>query len=154
LSLEDFDRFEVWEFALDEETEEGQDETTVRPFEFEGALDPSEGMFVIRASFTLADGTTMKGYLSPPFQGDDSLGTLQPIIVAPGGHVLFWCGRVSITAEDIAANYRRLGKVSPEQVFPVRFKSEVSLVDGPVTGELPGFIVVEDPKSMRTRILT
>jgi len=154
LALADFERFGVWEFALDEEGEEGQDETTVRPFEIRGALDPSEGMFVIRASFTLADGTAMRGYLTPPVQGDDSLGTLQPIIVTPAGQVLFWCGVIAPSAEVVAASYRRLGKTSPSQVFPITFRSEVPLVVGPISGKLLGFTVVEDFKSMRTRVVT
>ena len=33
LTLDDLERTPVWEFALDEEVEEGQDEATVRPVE-------------------------------------------------------------------------------------------------------------------------
>jgi hypothetical protein len=62
LTLDDLSKFPVWEFALDEEGEEGQDEATVRPYEVTGALDPSDGMFVVRASFTLADDSKMQGY--------------------------------------------------------------------------------------------
>ena len=47
LTTEDLERHPVWEFALDEEGEEGQDEATVRPYELQGTLDPAEGMFVI-----------------------------------------------------------------------------------------------------------
>jgi hypothetical protein len=57
----DMRRFPIGEFASDEE---GQDEATVRPFDVSGALDRSDGMFVVRARFTLADGTQMLGY--PP----------------------------------------------------------------------------------------
>ena len=55
LSVDDVRKFPVCEFALDEEGEEGQDEATVRPFEFSGALDPSDGPFIVRGVFTLAD---------------------------------------------------------------------------------------------------
>jgi hypothetical protein len=65
LSIADFSRFPVWEFALDEEGEEGQDEATVRPCQRCSDLHPLEGMFVVRASFVLADGTQMQGYLTP-----------------------------------------------------------------------------------------
>jgi len=61
LTLEDLNEFPVWEFALDEEGEEGQDEATVRPYMNSGKLDPSDGMFVVRAIFTLADGSKMHG---------------------------------------------------------------------------------------------
>jgi hypothetical protein len=54
LTIADFERFGVWEFALDEEGREGQDEATVRPREFDDPLDPADGNFVVRARFTLA----------------------------------------------------------------------------------------------------
>ncbi len=41
LTVDDLDRHPVWEFALDEEGEEGQDEATVRPYEPQGVLDPA-----------------------------------------------------------------------------------------------------------------
>jgi hypothetical protein len=55
LKLDDVRRFPVWEFALDEEGEEGQDEATVRPCEISGPLDSADRPFIIRAGFTLAD---------------------------------------------------------------------------------------------------
>ena len=44
LANSDFIRCPVWEFALDEEGAEGQDEATVRPYLYDGDLDPSLGM--------------------------------------------------------------------------------------------------------------
>src|SRR5580765_5204572 len=87
LSLQDLHSSPVWEFALDEEGAEGQDEATVRPYEISGPIDPAEGMFIIRAAFILRDGTKMVGYLTPPFQGDGTLGTLQPVIITKDGQV-------------------------------------------------------------------
>jgi hypothetical protein len=40
----------VWEFALDEEGEEGQDEATVRPWARQEPLDPTDGMLCLVAS--------------------------------------------------------------------------------------------------------
>ena len=48
LTMQDLERFAVWEFALDEEGNEGQDEATVRPWELAAPLDPAQGMFVVR----------------------------------------------------------------------------------------------------------
>jgi hypothetical protein len=73
LTLDDVRRFPVWEFALDDGGEEEQDEETERPWKISGPLDPSDGMFSVRASFTLADGTKMNGCSTPPLPGD--LGT-------------------------------------------------------------------------------
>jgi hypothetical protein len=153
LLITDFEQYPVWEFALDEEGEEGQDEATVRPYSVKGALDPSEGMFVVRARFVLADGTQLQGYLTPPVQGDSSLGTLQPIIVTPQGQVCFWCGTIAPGPDTVTASYALLGKSSPSQVFPVRFETDVLLVGGPVRGEVPGFLVLEDLESTRARLV-
>src|SRR3954465_14064146 len=85
LTLHDLATFPVWEFRLDEEGEEGRDESTVRPYGVSGPLQYGERMFVIRALFTLADGSRMQGYFTPPRGLDASLGTLQPIIVTERG---------------------------------------------------------------------
>jgi hypothetical protein len=153
LTVADLEQYGVWEFALDEEGEEGQDEATVRPYESHGPINPSEGMFIVRARLGLADGTQLKGYLTPPVQGDSSLGTLQPAVVVSGGQVSFWCGMLEPERGHIAASYARLGKASASQVFPLRFESDVALVGGPIVGELPGFMVLEDFATMRTKVI-
>jgi len=150
----DFSLSAVWEFALDEEGEEGQDEATVRPYAVSGALDPAAGMFVIRARFALADGTVMRGYLTPPVQGDSTLATLQPIIISPAGQVIFWCGMIVPTAQQITESYMRLGKWSASGVFPIRFESAAPLREMQVRGEIPGFVILEDFSTMRTRVVT
>jgi hypothetical protein len=150
----DFSLSAVWEFALDEEGEEGQDEATVRPYAVSGALDPTTGMFVVRARFALADGTVMRGYLTPPVQGDSTLATVQPIIVTPAGQVIFWCGMIVPTAQQISESYLRLRKSSASEVFPIRFESAVQLRDTQIRGEIPGFMILEDFKTMRTRTIT
>lgn len=129
----------IWEFALDEEGEEGQDEATVRPWDGEPPLDPSDGMFVVKASLMLADGTRYLGYLTPPVQGDDSIGTVQPVIVTDQQQLMFWLGVVAPTPEFIQQAYALLGRKA-EQVFPVRYASEVSLVGGAISGLLSGFL--------------
>jgi hypothetical protein len=153
LELPDLARCPVWEFALDEEGEEDQDETTVRPFSVGRALDPAEGMFVVRARFELADGTKMAGYLTPAAEGEKELGTLQPVIVTPEGQVSFWEGMYSPTPDEIRENYRRLGKSSADQVFPIQFESEVEIVGGAVHGEIPGFLVLDGTHPRRFRRL-
>jgi hypothetical protein len=150
LTLLDLSVFPVWEFRLDEEGEEGRDESTVRPYTAAGPLDPADRMFIVRAAFTLADGSKMLGYLTPPGRGDASLGILQPIIVAVGGQVRFWCGTTPPGSKRLAQNYALLGK-DAKQVFPLRFESEVELVGGPVKGAVTGFLVLEDFQTRKTR---
>lgn len=142
----------AWEFALDEEGEENQDEATVRPLDIRNALDPADGMFIVAASFTLADGTLMAGYLTPGVQGDVSLGTIQPAVVTEGRQVSFWCGVVKPDSTQLADCYRVLGKQSHE-VFPLSFSSQVKLVGGPVTGTVPGFLVLESFKSQKVSVV-
>jgi hypothetical protein len=152
LTLHDLTTFPVWEFGLDEEGQEGQDESTVRPYPASGPLDPADRMFVIRAVFTLADGSRMQGYFTPPRGDDDSIGTLQPIIVTERGQVRFWCGTAAPGAKRLAQNYAFLGK-DAEQVFPTQLDSDVALAGGPVRNTLPGFLVLEDFQTRKTRTI-
>ena len=140
LTPDDLSTSSVWEFALDEEGEPDQDEATVRPYSYSGALDPSSGMFIVAASFWLADGTPMHGYLTPaPSTNMRSLGTIQPQIIFARGQVSFWWGRCT---PDTARAYQLLGR-DAASVFPVRFESEVPLVGGIVGGTIPGFLCLE-----------
>jgi hypothetical protein len=150
LTLGDLNEFPIWEFRLDEEGAEGQDEATVRPYTASGPLDPAERMFVVRAVFTLADGARMRGYLTPPVRGDERIGTLQPIIVTDRGQVRFWCGTAAPDSKRLAHSYGLLGK-DARRVFPVQFESEVELVGGPARGSVAGFLVLEDFQTRRTR---
>src|SRR5947209_20314005 len=54
LTLDDLAAFPVWEFRLDEQDQEGRDESTVRPYKTSSPLDPADRMFIVRAVFTLA----------------------------------------------------------------------------------------------------
>ncbi len=142
----------VWEFALDEEGEEGQDEATVRPVQSAGALDPSDGMYIVRASFTLADGSQASGYLTPGVQGDESLGSVQPAVVTDTGQVSFWCGIIAPSRQHLDGCYKLLGKL-PEHVFPLSFRSDVPLLGGQIEGTIPGFVVLKDMKSRKTSVI-
>ena len=150
LTLHDLSTFPVWEFKLDEDGAEAQDEATVRPFTASGPLDPADRMFVVRAVFTLADGSKMQGYFTPPVRGHDTIGTLQPIIVTERGQVRFWCGTAAPGSKRLAHSYELLGK-DAKRVFPLRFESDVELVGGPAKGSVPGFLVLVDFQTRRTR---
>ena len=79
LTAEDFEIYPVWEYALDEEGVEGQDESTMRPFEHSGPLDTSKQQLFVKAHFTLADGTRFRGWLTPPCFGESDFGTLRVV---------------------------------------------------------------------------
>jgi hypothetical protein len=139
LTLDDFAACPVWEFALDEESEPDQDETTVRPVPTSAALDPSESSYLVAARFKLADGTQMQGYLTPPAADDKGLGRIQPLIITDRGQVGFWHGR--LPPEPHKA-YELLGR-DAASVFPIRFESVVPLVTGRIVGTIPGFLCLE-----------
>ncbi len=150
LTLQDLNAFPIWEFRLDEGAGGRQDECTVWPSIEPGPLDPADRMFVVRAIFSLADGSKMHGYFTPLGRGDTGAGTLQPIIVTECGQVRFWCGTTSPDPQQLARNYELLGKKAM-QIFPLRFESGVEMADGPVKSSVPGFLVMEDFQSRRTR---
>jgi hypothetical protein len=142
LTLEDLRRFAVWEFALDEEGEEGHDEETVRPCPDVAEVHAQAGLFVVATSFTAADGSPQSGFATPHDSGE--AGYVQPTIVAETGHVRFWCGSIQgkrkerELAQHVADGYQVLGK-SAEALFPLEWKLEVAVKGAPSTGVLPGF---------------
>lgn len=145
LTAADLEAHPVWEHCLDEEGVPGQDEATVRPFDAAGRPLGYEGLLVVRAKLTLANGTELPGFLyhvpEPPPQADHGYGRLadlQPQAITPQGQVMFWYGALEPAPEAIADAYRKLG-VAAQGVFPVRFATAVPLATGPVTGEIPGF---------------
>lgn len=152
LTLADFLDHPVWEFALDEEGEEGQDESTVRPYDSTDGLDPEGGSVLVRASFHLSDGTTALGYISTPVGDVLGLDTLQPVVVTDLGRVVFWCGSIAPDRAQIAAAYARLGKTSSDSVFPIHFDATIPMTGDRIAGTIAGFIVLTDCKSMTTRV--
>jgi len=152
LTLDDLRTFPVWEFRVAEDSPEDQDESTVRPYIGRGPLNPADRMFVVRAVFTLADGSIMRGYFTPPGRDDAGIGTLQPIIVTELGQVRFWCGTAAPDAKRLAHSYALLGK-NAERVFPLRFESEVELAGGVIRGSVAGFLVLEDFLTRKTRTI-
>jgi hypothetical protein len=150
LTLCDLEAFPIWEFNLDAAAKGSQDELTVRPYVAAGPLNPVDRMFAVRAVFTLADGSVRRGYLTPPGRADEGVGVLQPIIVTEQGQVRFWCGTSVPGPERLVRSYQLLGKESNE-LFPLLFESEVELAGGPIRGSIPGFLVMEDFQTRRTR---
>jgi hypothetical protein len=137
LGPEDLARFPIWEFAIDEEGDEGQDEETVRPRPDLARADPAEGMFIARTEFVAADGTRYYGYSSPDEDGE--LSYTQPTIVTAEGQVRFWFGGVPPRTGVLEASYRMLGKTATE-LFPVRYRAVVEHGGAPLEGEIDAFM--------------
>jgi hypothetical protein len=132
----DLGRYPVWEFALDEEGEEGQDEETVRPRPDLADADPNDGLFVVRAELVARDGTRFAGYVTA--SEDEAMGALQPTIVTARGQVQFWLGLHGPRPGQIERAYELLAK-TPEQLFPIRFRTLVPVVGRARDGVIGGF---------------
>ena len=124
----------------------------MRPYDSRGKPLKHDGLLVVRATLTLANGTRFPGYLyytleMPPEAGPSygPLADLQPQIITPKGQVMFWYGAVAPAAETVAEVYRKLG-AGAAGVFPVRFASEVPLATGPIKGEIPGFQYIAEKR--------
>jgi hypothetical protein len=144
LKIDDLEKHDVWEFALDEEGEDDQNEATVRPYRRSGKLNPDKGMFVVKAEFVASNGKKYTGYVTPPVQGDSFIGTIQPIIVLPDGQVGFWNGIFALSEDKILKNYKMLGVQNPNELFPVRFQSSVPITTGPVQVTISGFMYLAE----------
>jgi hypothetical protein len=125
----DLEQYAIWELALDEEGEEGQDEETVRPRPDLRHADPADGLFVVRAELVARDGTRFTGFVTA--SEEDALSALQPTIVTARGQVRFWLGLHGPRPGEIEDAYELLAKPAG-RLFPLRFRTLV-----PVAGRTP-----------------
>jgi hypothetical protein len=137
----DLELFPIWEHALDEEGEPGQDEETVRPRTDLTVADPAEGMLIARAELVAQDGTRYDGYLYPSDEPD--IAYVQPTIVTEDGQVNFWYGAFPPKPAALEAVYEVLGKTA-EQLFPIKFRAVVRYEGAALEGEVPAFMHYED----------
>jgi hypothetical protein len=143
LNISDLIRFPAWNFASDEEGILGQDEATVRPY-LRTSADPGDGLMVIRARFTLSDGTELAGYVYPPPPNNPwDLQLLQPVLLVEQGQIPLWFGMFPPPKGEFQRLLNMLGKTM-EQVFPLIYESDVELVDAPVNGIVRGFSFLKD----------
>lgn len=148
LTLQDIMQYPCWEYALDEEDIEGQDEQTVRPYLSSPPFDPNNAYLVVRASFRLFDGTVFKGIIKPVQKESGIMKPLIPIdlfpvILTDRGRVDFWYGMTKPVPNGISTSYTIMGKENPLDVFPIQFSSDVEIVNGIFEGTLEGFMYTE-----------
>jgi len=143
LAPTDLEDCAIWEFALDEEGEEGQDEATVRPRPDLDVADPGRGYFVVRAEFAAHDGTRFDGYATAC--EDDALASVQPTIVTDRGQVRFWLGAFGPRPAELETAYELLAKTA-EALFPLRYRAVVPVRGGRVEGVIPAFLRRRSPE--------
>ena len=146
LTLADFNAVPVWEFTSDEEEVPGQDEATVRPYNVAPPIDTGHGA-IVRAVFTLADGTNLRGYLSPHPISLRRPGWVQPVMISGAHQFNFWSGMLRPSQTQMNEVLAKIGKQA-SQVFPVQYRSDVELVSDPISGIIPGFGFIENKAEM------
>jgi hypothetical protein len=117
------------------------DEETFRPWTGVLPAGPEEGMLLVRAKLTLADGRSFDGFCAPQHEDEPlHLGTIQPQLFLPSAERCdFWDGMFKRTDEDRLRVYQGLGESNPAKVFPIRFAADPGLATGHVAGSIPGF---------------
>ena len=60
---------------------------------------------------------------------------------------------LALRPEDLSNSYALLREASPAHVFPIKFESDVPISGGPLVGEVPGFLILEDFQTMRTKVV-
>ena len=144
LRASDFERSPVWinvhTADHDEPWYEDSDEETFRPHTGELPVDPRDGMYLVAATATLADGTALPGFLTP-VAGAAEPGQMQPHVLAPNRSFGFWGGLFGIPESVQQQFYEVLGK-DQSQVFPVRFDVQPGISSGADQIEVPGWLKV------------
>jgi len=143
LVLADFDAAPVWaschSFDHDESWIDDTDEETFRPWKGRLPADPSEGTFLVRASFRAASGREFPGLVTPAsFDAGHDVGLMQPYLDTAGRFFGFWGGVVGVDAAEKSAFYSVLG-ARPEELFPINFSYSPQLASGRCSGSIAGF---------------
>jgi hypothetical protein len=125
LTNDDLARAPIWLYKG--QSDESAFVSPVEAFEY-----PESEAYIARTRFLLADGSECWGYCSPT--EDSGLDYIQPVIIAPAGHIRFWYDEAPSEPEPGRA-CRLLGK-QPEQVFPARFECVVPFEGRYVAGVL------------------
>ncbi len=119
---------------------DGTDEATFRPWTGKLPVAPQDGMFLVRAKLTLADGRVLGGFVTSQSDAEPvDLGTIQPQIFLPSGQRSdFGDGMFKRDAKDRAPLYEELGN-DHMAIFPINFAAEKGLAQGRIAGAIPGF---------------
>ena len=130
----------VHSLDYDEPWYDDADEETFRPWTGQLPVSPAEGMLLVRATLTLADGRTLPGFVTPqPDAEPPDLGLMQPQAFLPSGiRCDFWDGMFKRDPKERAVFYEELGH-TPASIFPIAYAADSGLATGHRNGTIPGF---------------
>jgi len=122
---------------------EESDEETFRPWTGPLPVRPDQGIMLVAAEFTLADGTRLLGFVTPaPTDAAHDprvLAIQQPQMFMPSGRrESFWDGVVARSAGELTRFYAELARPA-RQVFPIEFTADAGLATGLTSGTISGF---------------
>lgn len=138
--LHHFEIAAIWEFAINEELIDEQDETTLRPCLNLRVADPSEGIYIVQAEFETLSGRKLNGLCSPSI--DSSLSAIQPYIFTNVGKVMLWYGIAQPSKEEKTRIYQVL-EANADSLFPIRFKAKTQAKGVKLEGKIEGFMWLE-----------
>jgi hypothetical protein len=149
LSATDFRECAVWEFCLDEEGLEGQDETTVRPSALKELPSNSMGSFLVAADVVFGDGTKGFGYL---FSDERDVISASPAVFVGDKKVQFQIpGSLSNErVEERKGRYYTDIGMDRQSIFPISFTSLIPVAGRPMSFVLDGFIFNGGPRKGQT----
>ena len=148
LTPKDFEEHQIWvschSVDYDEPWYDDTDEETYRPYKDSVQIDPSEEEYLVKADFKLNDGTVLNGFFTPQnaIDNEDAISYIQPHIFINGDSYRFWFGIAKPDEEYLSEFYDKLGK-TPDEVFPLTYKSSSEVIKGGIKGRVNGFGYIE-----------
>jgi hypothetical protein len=126
----------------------GPDEATVMPIDAsaaaaDGSIEFPDGKYLLHATFTLADGSSLDGHVTFVPGDTGSIAAREPTLCTDRGQVPLWFGALSPTEEQLRAHLALIGS-GRHAVFPLRWRAALHPPGVELSGELLGFAVWRD----------
>jgi hypothetical protein len=138
LTAQDFERFPIWEYAIDEEGRPGQDEATVRPSLVRRGTDLAAGDFLVLGVFSFPNGRARLGVLT--VGGGSDVAATQPSLFRTDRLLNFYLGALLPPKAALKRDARFLVTVC-DKPFPIHYGSVLRDRSGSflIEGVLEGF---------------
>ena len=122
LTLDDLRSFPIWEFASDEKTIDGRDETCVRPVDAMSIDRDRPASLSVAADFETASGRQLAGLvgLAVAIWDDGSVESSNAVVITDRKYVFAWPARGSERGE-VASEFG----LSEEEFFPLAYQVRV-----------------------------